>query len=131
MGNSAPVPPDDGDAPEGHDVDDEPEMTSIMDAEQRRELQRVTRAAKEPDRETARPPPEAFKALEAEAEVVIPKAAAVPAEAVAAVPPQPPWKRAPPAAEGPRAPAASPAPSATWFVVAFVLLAAAIAFEMR
>lgn len=129
MGNSAPVPPDD-DAPEGQDVEDEPEMTSIMDAEQRRELQRVTRAAKEPDCETARPPPEAVKALEAEAEVVIPKAAAIPAEAVAAVPSQRPAKRPAAKPEGP-APAASPAPSATWFVVAFVLLAAAIAFEMR
>jgi hypothetical protein len=131
MGNSAPVPPDDGDAHDGHDVEDETEMTSIMDAEQRRELQRVTRAAKELDRETARPPPEAVKALEAEAEVVIPKAAAVPAEAVAALPSQRPVKRASATAEGPRASAVPPAPSATWFVVAFVLLAAAIAFEMR
>jgi hypothetical protein len=131
MGNSAPVPPDDRDAPEGLDLEDETEMTSIMDAEQRRELQRVTRAAKEPDRETARPPPEAVQALEAEAEVVIPKAAAVPAEAVAALPSQRPAKRAAAATPLPRAPSSSPASSATWFVLAFVLLAAAIAFEMR
>ncbi|MGD0528960.1 MAG: hypothetical protein ABSE49_27730, partial [Polyangiaceae bacterium] len=101
-----------------------------MDAEQRRELQRVTRAAKETDRETARPPPEAVQALEAEAEVVIPKAAAVPAEAVAAVPSQRSARRAGAATPGSPSPASSPAPSATWFVVAFVLLAAAIAFEM-
>lgn len=128
MGNSAPVPPDDGNAPEGDDLD-EAEMTSIMDAEQRRELQRVTRAAKEPERETARPPPEAMLAVEAE--VVIPKAAAVPAEAV----PEPVGEPEPPSGAS-RSPApvpasTSPAPSATWSVVAFVLLAAAIAFEMR
>ena len=124
MGNSAPVPPGDGDAPEGDDLE-EPEMTSIMDAEQRRELQRATRAAKEPERETARPPPEALVAVEAE--VVIPKAAAVPAEALRNADPEP-------ASEPSPAPAArhdSPAPSSVWVVLAFVLLAAAIAFEMR
>jgi hypothetical protein len=121
MGNSAPVPPGNGDAPEGDDLD-EAEMTSIMDAEQRRELQRVTRLAKEPERETARPPPEAMIAVEAE--VVIPRAAAVPAEALLA-----PISEATPQPVRTQLP--SPAPSATWFVLAFVLLAAAIAFEMR
>jgi len=119
MGNSAPVPPGDDDAPEGDDLD-EAEMTSIMDAEQRRELQRVTRLAKEPERETARPPPEAV--IVVEAEVVIPRAAAIPAEAV-------------PAPESAPAPiparSASADPSTTWAVVAFVLLAAAIAFVLR
>jgi hypothetical protein len=122
MGNSAPVPPGDGDAPEGDDLD-EAEMTSIMDAEQRRELQRAARTAKEPERETARPPPEA--AIAAEAEVVIPKAPGLPSEA----------RQAPKAAAEPSPPLAaqlsSPASSSTWFVLAFVLLAAAIAFEMR
>jgi hypothetical protein len=122
MGNSAPVPPDDGSAPEGDDLD-EAEMTSIMDAEQRRELQKAARTAKEPERETARPPPEAMLAVEAE--VVIPRAAAVPAEALARLDP------APEPSPAPTAQLSSPAPSATWFVVAFVLLAAAIAFEMR
>jgi hypothetical protein len=122
MGNSAPVPPGDGNAPEGDDLD-EAEMTSIMDAEQRRELQRAARTAKEPERETARPPPEAAAA--AEAEVVIPKAPALPSEARPA--PEPLSAPSPaPSAELP-----SPASSSTWFVLAFVLLAAAIAFEMR
>ena len=125
MGNSAPVPPDEGDAPEGEDLD-EPEMTSIMDAEQRRELQRAARSAKEPERETARPPPEAMIAEEVArgAEVVIPRAAAVPTEAL----------RAPaPAAVAATAPAPEDrqTPSTSWFVVAFVLLAAAVAFELR
>jgi hypothetical protein len=130
MGNSAPVPPGDGNAPEGDDLD-EAEMTSIMDAEQRRELQRVTRAAKEPERETARPPPEAMLAVEAE--VVIPKAAAVPAEALPGASEPEPESRpsASPSPSPSPAQLSSPAPSATWFVVAFVLLAAAIAFEMR
>jgi hypothetical protein len=124
MGNSAPIPPGDGDAPEGDDLD-EAEMTSIMDAEQRRELQRVTRTGKEPERETARPPPEAVMA--AEAEVVIPKAAAVPAEALRKPEPEPASEPSP----APVARPSSPAPASTWFVLAFVLLAAAIAFEMR
>jgi hypothetical protein len=122
MGNSAPVPPDDGNAPEGDDLD-EAEMTSIMDAEQRRELQRVTRTGKEPERETAPPPPEAVVATEAE--VVIPKAPALPSEAR----PRPEAASAPSPAPAVQLP--SPASSPTWFVLAFVLLAAAIAFEMR
>ena len=122
MGNSAPVPPDDGNAPEGDDLD-EAEMTSIMDAEQRRELQRVTRTGKEPERETARPPPEAVVATETE--VVIPKAPALPSEAR----PKPEAVSAPSPAPAVQLP--SPASSPTWFVLAFVLLAAAIAFEMR
>jgi hypothetical protein len=60
-----------------------------------------------------------------EAEVVIPKAAAVPAEALA----QPASSDLP--AKPLPAQLPGPAPSATWFVVAFVLLAAAILFEMR
>jgi len=137
MGNSAPVPPGDGNAPEGDDLD-EAEMTSIMDAEQRRELQRVTRTGKEPERETARPPPEAV--IAAEAEIVIPKAAAVPAEAMpeaeaeaeAEAEPEPEAEMAPEPAPAPAAVRSpDPVPSTTWSVVAFVLLAAAIAFEMR
>jgi len=123
MGNSAPVPPGDDHAPEGDDLD-EAEMTSIMDAEQRRELQRVARVAKEPERETARPPPEAMMAVQAE--VVIPRAAAIPAEAL-----ETPAAESAPSPVPTAAPSPSPAPSTTWFVVAFVLLAAAIAFEMR
>jgi hypothetical protein len=124
MGNSAPVPPPDDDhAPEGDDLD-EAEMTSIMDAEQRRELQRAARTAKEPERETARPPPEAMIAVEAE--VVIPRAAAIPAEALPTPVPAPAPSPATVSAVSP-----SPPPSTTWSVVAFVLLAAAIAFEMR
>ncbi|HEY3817834.1 MAG TPA: hypothetical protein VGL81_11710 [Polyangiaceae bacterium] len=123
MGNSAPVPPDDGTVPEGDDLD-EAEMTSIMDAEQRRELQRAARTQKEPERETARPPPEAALAAEAEAEVVIPKAAALPTDMSHEPAPEP--------ASAPARPASrDPAPSTTWAVLAFVLLAAAIAFEMR
>jgi hypothetical protein len=123
MGNSAPVPPDDDHAPEGDDVD-EAEMTSIMDAEQRRELQRAARTAKEPERETARPPPEAMIAVEAE--VVIPRAAGIPAEAL-----RTPVPASAPSSAAATAVSSSPAASMTWSVVAFVLLAAAIAFEMR
>ena len=135
MANSATKPPDEGPAPEGDELD-ETEMTSIMDADQRRELQRAARALKEPDRETARPPPEAAIAVEAEA--AIPKAAAVPAEALALPEstPEPasepePEPTAPPARKA--AAAGTPAPSGlnVWWVISFVLLAAAIVFEMR
>ena len=117
MGTSAPVPPAEGNAAELEDLDDL-EMTSVMNPEQRRELQRAARTAKEQERETARPPPEATAAIEEE--VSIPRAAAVPAEAVAS-----------PAPASPVAEESSPATSATWFVIAFILLAAAIAFELR
>jgi hypothetical protein len=127
MGNSAPAPPGIDDVPEGEEVD-ETEMTSIMDASQRRELQEAARAAaKEAERETARPPPEALLAVEAE--VVIPRAAAVPAEAIERDDEE--AESAPAPAPRAAAAASSPAPSITWAVVAFVLLAAAIVFEMR
>jgi hypothetical protein len=122
MGSSAPVPPDEGDAPK-EDAVDETEMTSIMSVEQRRELQQAARTAKEPERETARPPPEAAVIVEGEI-VVIPRAAAIPAEALRTPAPVP-------AVSPASSPSREPSSSATWFVVAFVLLAAAIAFEMR
>ena len=125
MAASAPVPPDDGDkSPELEDPDDL-EMTSIMDAEQRRELQKAAREAaraKEPERETARPPAEAT-ALAAEERLTIPKAALLPAE----VRPQSP---VPPAAPVEK-PQVDTAGSTAWMVVVFVLLAAAIVFALR
>jgi hypothetical protein len=134
MANSAAEPPDDGRVPDADDDElAEEEMTSIMDAEQRRQLQRAARALKEPERETARPPPEATDAVEAE--IAIPKAAAVPESLVATPVATPVAKiRSTPPAARPTAAATSSATAATtpvFWVVAFVLLAAAIAFELR
>jgi hypothetical protein len=126
-------PPDDEHAPTGEE--DELELTSIMDAEQRRALQKATRAAAEAqalkeadpkagERETARPPPEALAAVEGE--VSIPKPPSVPSVSPvsreqpvakpAAVekkeePPAPPAKKAAAAASTATAKAAVKAPA--------------------
>jgi hypothetical protein len=126
MSSSLPVPPGEGDVPDDEGLD-ELEMTSVMDGAQARELQRAARIAseaeREADRETARPPPGAPVAVEGE--VSIPRAPAIPAEAL----------RTPAPVAATLAGAESPAPEAdsslTLFVLAFVLLAAAIAFELR
>jgi hypothetical protein len=102
MGTSAPAPPAEGDADDLENLDDL-EMTSVMNPEQRRELQRAARTAKEQERETARPPPEATAAIEEEVSIPVSQATSP----------------------------AMPSTSATWFVIAFILLAAAIAFELR
>ncbi|HEY8090175.1 MAG TPA: hypothetical protein VIF09_20080 [Polyangiaceae bacterium] len=134
MGASASAPPDDEKkSPDQDGSEDELEMTSIMDAEQRRELQRAARKEaerqKEPERETARPPAEVSAALAED--MAIPKAAAVPAEAMEAAREAP--ARAEEAVATRRFPAV--APQRPMFdamtVVAFVLLAAAIAFALR
>lgn len=128
MAVSASAPPgDDEKSPELED--DNPEMTSIMDADQRRELQKAARAEaarmnqpakeKEPERVTARPPAEAA-ALAADERLQIPKAAAVPAEALPKTPVPP-----------PQAVEKQVAGPSTWMVVAFVLLAAAVVFALR
>jgi hypothetical protein len=123
MASSAPAPP--GGRPPAAGEEDETEMTSIMDADQRRELQRAAREAAqvlEPERETARPPPE-HEALATE-ELAIPKAAAVPAEARVEAP-----VSRPPA----QAPEAAPASAGLqpWMWIAFALLLAAVAFALR
>jgi hypothetical protein len=155
--------PDDEKLPHGEE--DELELTSIMDAEQRRALQKAARAAAEAqglkeadpkvaERETARPPPEALAAVQGE--VAIPKAPSLPSvhpvsreQPVAKAPAVEEEKPAPaPRAPKPAAAAATPAPAPssspssssasstaspgyTLALVAFVLLAAAIAFALK
>jgi hypothetical protein len=119
MGNTAPVPPGDGPPPDDEDLD-ELELTSIMDGEQARELRRVARLAHEAhegERVTARP----LRADDAvDVDVVIPKAPPVPSESLPT--PVQAWSASEPPA---------PAPSMMWLVLAFLLLAAVIAFEVR
>jgi hypothetical protein len=137
MGTSAPAPP--GEPPKAPDAgeEDEAEMTSIMDAEQRRALQQAARSgqstegaapptkAKEAERPTARPPPEAAAVVQEE--VAIPKAPAVPSEAPAKA-----AKEASKQASAPAAPRETVAQSiTTWQIVSFVLLVAAVAFSLR
>ena len=139
MSGSASAPPEkDEEVPQpGDESEDDLEMTSIMDAEQRRELQRAARKEaerqKEPERETARPPPEVSAAIEQEA-VAIPKAAKVPSEAPKA-------EESSSTKAGARDPArAHPVIRSsetarplfdTVTIVAFVLLAAAVAYALR
>ena len=123
MGTSAPVPPGDGDVSEDDDLD-ELEMTSVMDGAQARELRRAARIAGEAERETAPPPPPA--AMVMEAEVSIPRAPAVPVEAIDTPVPAAATQQA-----SSRAKQQSAETSVPWVVLAFVLLAAAIAFELR
>lgn len=110
-------------------VEDEEDMTSIMSAEQRKALQQAAKTEKESatlERDTAKPPPSDARP------VSIPRAAAVPAEARAAAEPhvETPAKPEPAA----RAPARTSEPKAgwaTWELVGFVLLAAAIVTALR
>jgi hypothetical protein len=130
MGTSASSPPGDGQGPNGED--EELELTSIMDAEQRRALQKAARKLEtkesepeEQQRPTARPPPEADAAARSERDVAMPKPQRVPAEAREAATDD---------AASNATPAATPAPPArsnTLFsLVAFVLLAGAVAYEL-
>lgn len=136
MAASASSKPPEGGKPllDGQGEEDEAEMTSIMDAEQRRELQRAAREAarvqapvaaeakpEELERATARPPAE-HEAIAA-GELTIPKAAPVPAEAEIEAP-------APAKAPAATTPAASSS-SPVWVLVAFALLLAAVAFALR
>jgi hypothetical protein len=123
-------------------IDDEEDMTSVMSSDQRRALQKAAKTEKESatlERDTARPPPSAE-----EGAVAIPRAAAVPAEVRSAETPraEAPAKSepvaqatAPSQAKAPsRAPARSAEPKAgwaTWELVGFLLLAAAIAVALR
>ena len=111
-------------------VDDEEDMTSIMSAEQRKALQQAAKTEKESatlERDTAKPPPSDARP------VTIPRAAAVPAEARAAEEPRVETPAKPePAAQAPARGSAEPKPGwATWELVAFVLLAAAIVNALR
>jgi hypothetical protein len=124
MGTPASTP-DDSKAPVGAEEEEDLELTSIMDAEQRRALQKAARTGKaaedpqEAERPTARPPPQVVAAALAE-EVAIPKAPLVPSELP---------KRG---ARKPAARTSVEAPTlATWELVAFVLLAAAVAYALR
>jgi hypothetical protein len=123
MAASAPSPPGDPENAPGFEEPEDSEMTSIMDADQRRELQKAARSeaarTKEPERVTA-PPPADAAAVATEETTRIPKAAAIPAEAR-------PNGQAP-AAQAVEKPAAA---FSTWMVVAFVLLAAAVVFALR
>jgi len=134
MGSSVPAGQDD-------DVD-ESEMTSVMGAEQRRALQQAAReaaaaAAKSAQEElpTAPPPPPTSGAHA----VALPKPPAVPTdighvpEPRASDPPESKVEKKEIAKAGVvgSAPAASPAAWSNLALVAFVLLAAAIAFALR
>jgi hypothetical protein len=130
MGTSSSAPPDDGDIP---DPDDEDlELTSVMNVEQQRALRKAARKAAEieaadPERPTARPLPAAGIA----ADVAIPKAPAVPTEAVAEIDPPP----TPAAPASPTPPEESPAGTgrsiATLAWLGFIVLAAAVAYALR
>jgi hypothetical protein len=109
-------------------------MTSIMSSDQRKQLQQAASDSKEAEtleRETAKPPSSA-EANAVAAEIVIPKAPAMPSmkspvvEARADV-------QAPAASEAPAkvAPPAAPAGMASWELVAFVLLAVAVAVALK
>ncbi|HEX8790516.1 MAG TPA: hypothetical protein VF765_06160 [Polyangiaceae bacterium] len=110
-------------------VEDEEDMTSIMSAEQRKALQQAAKTEKESatlERDTAKPPPSDARP------VSIPRAAGVPAEARAKEEPRtvPPAKREP-EVQAPAAASGASAGWATWELVGFVLLAAAIVAALR
>jgi hypothetical protein len=128
MGTSAPAPPGDGHAPDGDE--DELELTSIMDADQRRALQKAARekaGEAEPEelqRPTARPPPEAVAVAQGEAS--IPKAQRVPADVGRGDVGDRPTPVAPTGSG-----ASEPARAADPFsIVAFVLLFASVAYAL-
>ena len=117
-------------------IEDEEDMTSVMSSDQRKALQKAAKTEKESatlERDTARPPPSQEEA------VSIPRAPPVPAEVRHAEAPR--AEAAPaksqPAAQA-KAPSQAPARSAepkavwaTWELVAFLLLAAAIVTALR
>ncbi len=138
---SSPDPkPEDLLSPSGEDEED---MTSIMSSDQRKQLQQAAATSKEADtleRDTAKPPSSA-EANAAGAEVVIPKAPATPSLKTPVVPskvevqvepePEPEAKAEAPAPAAKVAPPAAPAGMATWELVAFVLLAVAVAIALK
>jgi hypothetical protein len=142
MGTSASAPPADGTASK-EDALEELDMTSVMDGAQTRELQRAARLASQADRgETTRPPPAAATAV-IEAEVshpaalrALPDAPSIPVAAPNSQPAVPSVAASSVSASSVSASSVSASPvavaSTSWFVVvAFVLLAAAIAFQLR
>ncbi|HTQ41248.1 MAG TPA: hypothetical protein VMI75_00730 [Polyangiaceae bacterium] len=121
-------------------IEDEEDMTSVMSSDQRKALQKAAKTEKESatlERDTARPPPSE------EAAVSIPRAAPIPAEArpveaarAESAPPakaksEPAPKQAPARSQVPAASGETKAGWATWELVAFLLLAAAIATALR
>jgi hypothetical protein len=122
-------------------IDDEEDMTSVMSSDQRKALQKAAKTEKESatlERDTARPPPAG-----GEAAVAIPRAAPVPAEVRTVETPRAeptpvkpasaptPAKPAPAAQAPARAAAEAKSGWATWELVAFLLLAAAIVTALR
>ena len=116
-------------------------MTSIMSSDQRKQLQQAAATSKEADtleRDTAKPPPSA-EAEAAAAEIVIPKAPATPSVKPSVEPSSVEAKVEPEEkakAEAPAPPRRSrrlrpPAGMATWELVAFVLLAVAVAVALK
>ncbi len=112
--------------------EDEEDMTSIMSADQRKALQQAASNTKEAETlegDTKRPPSSAEAAAEAAA-VVIPKAPAAPALALTSHAPTAPPAQANKSAR-PAPAAAASAGWATWELVAFVLLALAVAVALK
>jgi hypothetical protein len=112
-------------------AEDEEDMTSIMSADQRKALQQAASNSKEAETlegDTARPPPSAEAVVEAAA-IAIPRAPATPAGVAQVEAP------APPAPRATEKDAAVPAPASsgwsTWELVAFVMLAVAVAVSLR
>ncbi len=115
-------------------------MTSIMSSDQRKQLQQAasdSKAAETLERDTAKPPSSAAAEAVA-AELVIPKAPAAPSVKPPVEPPSveakvEPDEKAKAEAPAPAAKVAPPAPAgmATWELVAFVLLAVAVAIALK
>lgn len=136
MSNPAPKPEDLLSQP----GEDEEDMTSIMSSDQRKQLQQAAATSKEADtleRDTAKPPSSAA-AEAAAAEIAIPKPPATPSLKTPVVPSKVDVKVAPaPEAKAEAsapvkvAPATPAADMATWELVAFVLLAVAVAIALK
>lgn len=110
-------------------AEDEEDMTSVMSSEQRKALQQAAKTEKESatlERDTAKPPPSDARP------VTIPRAAAVPAEvrseekARAEAP-----AKAQAVGQAPAVDADAKSGWATWEIVAFLLLAAAVFTALR
>jgi hypothetical protein len=122
-GNMTSVAPKSDDLLSGP-VEDEEDMTSIMSADQRKALQQAASTSKEAETlegDTARPPP-SIEAIAEAAALAIPKAPAAPAVRLDK-----------PAAVTEKVAARAPASSgwSTWELVAFALLALAVAAALR
>jgi hypothetical protein len=140
--------------PTDDQAEDESEMTSIMSADQRKVLQEAAATGAETlERDTAKPPPgegqaavaipkapavpnveaggaDAPKAEKAEAAEKVPKTETKSAEAGAAAPAAEP-SLGKEVAAAVRVPARAPGGTVLWRVVSFVLLTAAVLWELR